>query len=385
MKMSEKRCICYIDCRIDRRIEYDFLTLVIWGKPVYEYVIEAAYAAKIFERIVVVTDSEKIIGELRDKVNIENEISFDVDSNCICILSGCAPLITPKTLKKALCQFTEGIMYSTVEREETDFTYPVQNILFRKGRNNSKINIFAFYTVDAKTDVIDRYSTFKVKLSESVVINNTNDFELAIVLKKKELNRSILRNNILERIEEKKNVIMHASKNPSICLIGHSQLDFWEVDELAGLEVRNCGIGGISSFEYNKLIFEKDLMNYSADAFVIMHGTNDIVLEFTFEEIMESIKQTLEYIRASNKESLIFFVSCIHINGRIDRNNKKIDKFNESLYYAIKDQVVWINTSFMDDGLGDLKNEFTTDGLHLSKEGYKELKSHLEEIILENM
>ena len=385
--MSEKRCVCYIDCRIDRRIEYDFLTLNIWGKPVYEYVIEAAYAANVFEKIIVVTDSEKIISELKDKVNIKNEISFDneVDSNCICILSGAAPLITPATLKSALCQFTEGIMYSTVESEESDFLYPVQNISFRKERNYSKINIFAFYTINTENSFIDKYSTFAVRLSEAVVINNTNDFELAIVMKKKELNKNILRDNILARIEEKKNVIIHANRNPSICLIGHSQLDFWEIDELAGYEVRNCGIGGISSFDYNELVFDKNLMNYSADAFVLMHGTNDIVLELSFEKILESIMRTVKYIRTNNNNSLIFFLSCIHVNGRIDRNNRKIDKFNESLYYVIKDQVVWVDTSFMDDEFGDLKKEFTTDGLHLSKEGYEELKSHLEVIILENM
>lgn len=387
MKMTGKRCTCYIDCRIDKRMEYDFLTMSMWGKPVYEYVIEAACAANIFEKIVVVTDSKKIIdGVCGAKVSIENEMLFDngLKSNCICILSGCAPLITPETLIRALSQFTEGIMYSTVESEENEFLHPDQNISFRNGKKYaSKINIFAFYNTNTENYTMDKHFAFKVELSESVVINNLNDFELALVLKKKELNKSILKNKILERIEEKKDVIMHANKNSSICLIGHSQLDLWEIDELAGYKVRNCGIEGISSFDYNDLILRKNLMDYSADAFILMHGTNDIVLKFAFEEILDSINKTVKYIKTNNKNSPIFFLSCMHVNGRIDRDNRKIDKFNESLYYKIKDQVVWVDTSFMDDEFGDLKKGFTTDGLHLSEKGYEELKTHLEILILD--
>lgn len=62
-----------------------------------------------------------------------------------------------------------------------------------------------------------------------------------------------------------------------------------------------------------------------------MHGTNDIVYNYSKEKIYESIMKSFKYILKYKPNAVILFISCIHINGRIDRNNKTIDELNTFL------------------------------------------------------
>lgn len=142
-----------------------------------------------------------------------------------------------------------------------------------------------------------KFSYFKINEDEAVVINTRNDFELAVVLKKKEFNKAILTQSILERISEKKELLLKKSDERGICLIGHSQIDNWNIKKLCGKTVRNCGIGGISSFEYKKYILDKNLLKCAENIYIVMHGTNDIVYDITVNEIAESIQETIKYIR----------------------------------------------------------------------------------------
>ena len=113
------------------------------------------------------------------------------------------------------------------------------------------------------------------------MINTRNDFELALILKRKENNQIILKQNILDRIEEKKHVFQDKSNVNGICLVGHSQIDNWTVLLLGKYPVRNCGIRGISSFEYTDYILNSELLSCMEDIYVVMHGTNDIILYMT--------------------------------------------------------------------------------------------------------
>ena len=65
-------------------------------------------------------------------------------------------------------------------------------------------------------------------------------------------------------------------------------------------------------------------------------------------------------------------------NGRIDRSNTRIDVLNAALQKRLADSVVWIDTSFMDDENGNLRQQYTTDGLHLTNTGYQILQAEIE-------
>lgn len=160
--------------------------------------------------------------------------------------------------------------------------------------------------------------------------------------------------------------------------MGHSQLDQWNIQELSGYKVRNCGVSGISSFAYDEKILQKGKLNCEADVFIVMHGTNDIVYDYTLQEITQSIGKTVDYIINHNHQARIIFLSCAHVNGRMDRSNALIDNLNEALQEELRMHVEWMDTSFLDDKYGRLAEGYTKDGLHLNEAGYTVLQKALE-------
>lgn len=49
-----------VDCRVDEQLENNFLTLNLWGKPVFLYVIEELFKIKNNGKIYVLTNSEEV-------------------------------------------------------------------------------------------------------------------------------------------------------------------------------------------------------------------------------------------------------------------------------------------------------------------------------------
>lgn len=205
--------------------------------------------------------------------------------------------------------------------------------------------------------------------------------ELALVLKKKQENRPVVEKMIDSIIEEKKLVFSSGIEGKSICLVGHSQIDQWKISEICGFKARNCGVSGISSFEYKEKILDKKFLNCQGDIILVMHGTNDVVWDYTYDEIAASILSNIDYIHSNNKKAPIIFLSCLHVNGRLDRSNERIDQMNEVVKDALGDKVIWVDTSFMNDKYGDLTREYTIDGLHLSEVGYSVLQEKIEKVI----
>lgn len=220
------------------------------------------------------------------------------------------------------------------------------------------------------------YAFYPVRNKEGKEINTDNDLELAFILKMKEENRPQVLKNIDYIIDKKHQIISNPIPAKSVCFVGHSQLDQWEIDEISGYKVRNCAVSGISSFEYEEKILTTRLLNCEADWFIVMHGTNDIVWDYTIDEIVTSIKHTISYIK-ERTDAPIIFLSCIHVNGRLDRNNNRIDELNLKLRAEIGSNVEWVDTSFLDDNNGMLNKEYTKDGLHISDKGYEALLTEI--------
>ena len=298
------------------------------------------------------------------------------DERPLFLVSGRAVLLKSNTIEKAVKTYKTGSMHSVRKGMTIDFNQQNNYISFIKGNNHNSINVF--WITDGNKEV---EKSFVLNQLESVVINTTNDFELALVLKRKEDSRKLLIKDILCRIQEKGNIIQDASNKEGICLIGHSQIDNWDVTRINSYKTRNCGIKGISSFEYTEHILKHNILACSEDIYIIMHGTNDIVYDYSFKEILESIDNTVKYIRKKKNSSRIYFLQCLHVNGRLDRNNKYIDQLNDYVKTNLKD-IYWISTNTLDDEFGNLKAEYTVDGLHLSKEGYDALLNIIEQEVV---
>lgn len=384
----EKDCICYIDCRVDASLANDFLNLSIWGKPVYEYAVDTVAGSGIFQDITVVTDSPKIRTSLRERrcISVQEEFSFPDNCPKVCIFSGRAAMVRPGTLRKAVSGFHGGMLCSAVRRNRIDARHPGRHCSFLGGHETVQTNAFAVYEITDKKMQEAPAGEFLTGPDEAVVINDANDFELVLVLKKKENSEKMRKKEILARIHEKAGILSSKAAVPSVCLVGHSQIDCWPVEELAGLKVKNCGIKGISSFEYSEYILDRGLLDCSSGIFAVMHGTNDIVLETEIGKMVSSIKKTVDYIRdRSPRGARVYFISCMHVNGRLDRDNRRIDELNARLKESLGSSAVWIDTAFMDNGCGELDVRNTSDGLHLSPHGYRVLGDCLENYIREDM
>ncbi len=355
---------CYVDCREDDRLDKDFQTLNLWGKPVFLYVVEQLRKCKYIDKINVVTNSKKITNILSGHEDIELMSEIDEDAFPRMIVSGRAAFLKASTIDNAIIRAFK--MEGGVHSFRRSFVTAEDGVSLL-GKVEVPCNCFSILF---RRD--ESYEPFLLDDSEATVINTKNDFELALVLQRKNDNLKILKKAIQNRIQEKKSVLSDDTRR-GVCLIGHSQIDYWTVDSIAGLTVRNCGIAGISSWEYDEYILKEKLLSCAENQYVVMHGTNDIVYDVDIEIVINSIKNTIDYIMRQKPNARIYFIGCIHVNGRMDRSNKKIDCLNSKLKNELK-SVTWIDTQEMDDECGDLKNTYTKDGLHLSDAGYAELE-----------
>lgn len=374
-----KDWIGIVDCRVDEKLENDFLTLNLWGKSVFEYPLEEVAKCGLGTVIVLAnTDfvKESIFTLYGNAVSIME--NFDYESykgKKVLFVSGRAPLVKYSTLKNAINMYRGGGVMSTVVATRTvKLPHTLKKISLLGENANDERNVFVLFD-----GFSENVTHFELTPMESVVINSRNDFELALILKKKELNAPLLRKQILARIEEKKAIFSDENKN-GICLLGHSQIDFWNVENLKNHKVRNCGIAGISSLEYYDEILSKKLINCTEDLYLVMHGTNDIVYELDIREVVCNIQKTIDYIKERKTSAKIYFLECLTVNGRLDRSNKTILKLNAELRKSLKN-VTMIETSSMNDEYGLLKKDYTKDGLHLSEKGYEVLQKIVEEAI----
>lgn len=367
-----------VDCRHNDKLENQFLELVIWGKPCFAWAIENVVSIRRGQVFVILTQSAFIEDYCRMHYeNVKICAELPVYEGITVWISGFAPCLSVETLKGAIEKFAHIAQDDCVLLSAENgpaYSYEHNNIPVYDGKKLNESNAFAIF----KGDGPKKSTLYPLPPQEMIVVNSRNDFELALVLKKKQESNTILAEMIDNIIADKQEILSKSFSGKSICFVGHSQLDQWHIKELSGYQVRNCGVSGISSFAYDEKILQKGKLNCEADVFIVMHGTNDIVYDYTLQEITQSIRKTVDYIINYNHKARIIFLSCVHVNGRMDRSNALIDNLNEALQEELKMHVEWMDTSLLDDKYGRLAEGYTKDGLHLNEAGYTVLQKALE-------
>lgn len=362
---------CFVDVRVDNRINENLSTLMLGEHMVCEYPILEALRSQLFDKIRVITNSNLIKYKLKDTEGITFEDEISSVRNAV-IISGRAPFIMHNTIKKMVSE-SNGGGYSVVRKFETNFG--LANPSFLGDEIFSRVNAMAVF--DENGDVINR--EFVLDDKEGIVINTVNDFELALsIFRKGEMRKNVLK-NVLNEIKSKEALLSLPKEWNSVTLIGHSQIDQWKVETLFGKKVYNVGISGMSSFEFNDYVLAENKLVLGSEYYIVMHGTNDIVWGYTLDEIADSILKTIEYVRVNNCH--IIFLECIHVNGRLDRNNTVIDNLNMKIKEMLPKEVRVLSMKFLDDKFGNLDAKYTIDGLHLNGEAYKKIESELQGLI----
>ena len=390
------------------------------GKPLMAYSIEAALESGEFEKVIVSTDSQEYIDLLShypiEFVKRSAELASDkassfvviedvlnryshVDYDYFVLLQPTSPLRTAQHIQEANAKFEANF-------EKFDFLVSVSDAhkpttLTRQIDEDESLKNFKLdYSNYARQQYHPEYSpngaifsakpqayleqkhfygekciAYFMDKEVSVDIDDRLDFEYFYFILQQRNKEKILLETIKKTISAKKE---NFNKTKEISLIGHSILDYWNIEEISNQTVNNLAIAGITTKQYIDLILGQGLIQSLGDKAILMFGTNDIVYtDWTKEQILSDIQQVIEKLKAINNNIQLYFLEITPVALRIDRNNAVIRELNAFLKENLK-SARWIALdSRFSDHYGKLNLDYTNDGLHLNEQGYQ----LLEEII----
>ena len=387
------------------------------GKPLMAYSIEAALDSGEFEKVIVSTDSQEYIDLLShypiEFVKRSAELASDKASSFVVIedvlnkyqhldfdyfvlLQPTSPLRTAQHIQEANARFEANF-------EKFDFLVSVSDAhkpttLTRQIDEDESLKNFKLdYSNYARQQYHPEYSpngaifsakpkayleqkhfygekciAYFMDKEVSVDIDDRLDFEYFYFILQQRNKDKILLETIKKTISAKKD---NFNQTKEISLIGHSILDYWNIEEIGNQTVNNLAIAGITTKQYIDLILGQGLMHSLGDKAILMFGTNDIVYaDWTKEQILSDVQQVIEKLKAINNNIQLYFLEITPVAFRIDRNNAVIRELNAFLKENLK-SARWIALdSKFSDHYGKLNLDYTNDGLHLNEQGYQLLE-----------
>ena len=136
---------------------------------------------------------------------------------------------------------------------------------------------------------------------------------------------------------------------------------------------------------------EKRVFQYNPSKVFLLIGTNDIRDEHSDEHIVHGIEEIIEKIQERQKYTKIYVLSIYPVNRRNDlydnidmvsvgdRTNDRIESLNKQIQFLCnqkKISYIDLYSKMLDDN-GDLKIEYTLEGLHLTEKAYEFITEEL--------
>ncbi|TGZ99751.1 cytidylyltransferase domain-containing protein [Rodentibacter pneumotropicus] len=391
------------------------------GKPLMAYSIEAALESGEFEKIIVSTDSQEYIDLLShypiEFVKRSAELASDkassfvviedvlnkyqhIDFDYFVLLQPTSPLRTAQHIQEANAKFEQHF-------DQFDFLVSVSDAhkpttLTREIDEDESLKNFKLdYSNYARQQYYSEYSpngaifsakpqaylkqkhfygekciAYFMDKEVSVDIDDRLDFEYFYFILQQRNKTQILLETIKRTITSKKE---NFDQLKDISLIGHSILDYWNIETLKQQAVNNLAIAGISTKQYLKLILDKGFIQDLGDKAILMFGTNDIVYDgWSNEQVLADIQKVIDKLKAIKEDIMLYFLEITPVALRVDRDNTVIRELNKYLKANLKG-VKWISLdSQFSDQYGKLNLDYTQDGLHLNEQGYQLLKNIVE-------
>lgn len=178
--------------------------------------------------------------------------------------------------------------------------------------------------------------------------------------------------------------LLSINKN-DIIFLGDSITTDAEWDELLqNQNIKNRGIpGDKSNGVLNRL---ESIISGKPEKVFIMVGINDIYSSLELSDIENNFENILKTITRGSPKTEIYIQSVLPVNNElttIDVSNKDICELNIKIGRLAKQY----NATYIDlynvlsDSNGDLKKEYTVDGIHLTGKAYIVLKEILKEYV----
>ncbi|MEW4355144.1 GDSL-type esterase/lipase family protein [Streptococcus pneumoniae] len=183
-----------------------------------------------------------------------------------------------------------------------------------------------------------------------------------------------------------------AHKEPEMVFLGDSIVEYYPVGELLASQKHlvNRGVRGYHTQILLKNI-ERLLAGDCLDKVFILIGTNDLGKGLSQKEIVENVERIVQEIFQRYPLVEVYLLSILPVHEGESyrdkvyiRRNQDIKAVNQA-YQELAQSFVHLHyldfyARFLDE-TGQLHPDFTTDGLHLSVEGYVELSRLLQEYV----
>ena len=179
---------------------------------------------------------------------------------------------------------------------------------------------------------------------------------------------------------------------PDIIFIGDSIVEYYPLQELLGT-AKTIVNRGIRGYQTRLLLENLDAHLYgdAVDQIVLLIGTNDIGKDIPMNDALDNLERVIQSIARDYPLSQIKLVSILPVNEGEEykqtvyiRTNEKIREWNQA-YEALASAYMQVDFVPVYDSLtdteGQLKKDYTTDGLHLSVAGYQVLSEALKGVL----
>ena len=179
---------------------------------------------------------------------------------------------------------------------------------------------------------------------------------------------------------------------PDIIFIGDSIVEYYPLQELLGT-AKTIVNRGIRGYQTGLLLDNLDAHLYgdAVDQIVLLIGTNDIGKDVPMNEALDNLERVIQSIAREYPLSQIKLLSILPVNEGEKykqtvyiRTNEKIKEWNQA-YEALASAYMQVDFVTVYDSLtdteGQLKKDYTTDGLHLSVAGYQVLSEALKGVL----
>lgn len=141
--------------------------------------------------------------------------------------------------------------------------------------------------------------------------------------------------------------------------------------------------------------FDEHVIAARPKTIVMLMGINDIAKKTSVEDIAKNVETMITKIQVSLPNTRTILLATFPINKShlinhyvlINRDNETVDELNK-IYQslALSKGIEFYNLNeYLSDEHGDLKSEFTTDGLHINIDAYVEIEKHLSEILRQKL
>lgn len=179
---------------------------------------------------------------------------------------------------------------------------------------------------------------------------------------------------------------------PELIFLGDSITEWFPIDRL--LRLNKIWVNrGIAASNSQHLLEHLDVHVFgnSVTDLVLLIGTNDLGYGRSIEAIAHTVRQLLEAIKAEHPLVTVHLLEVLPVHEApnfqhtVDgRTNAMIRALNR-VYADLADELMWVNlvqthAAFLDDD-GQLAQDLTKDGLHLSDQGYQLLADLLAPVL----